>query len=614
MRWLLPVLVFAFTSDASGAGQWSAGQPSPVVRFEGAAAVVNDRLYAFGGFSEALGAQTSVHQFDPGSGQWSARAPMPRAVTHVQAAVIGTRVYLAGGFEGTNPGVAVADVLSYDTVANQWSSTEIPDLPAPQASAGFVALGTRLHYLGGLLADRCTDTTGHLVFDTAIPALGWTSRAAMPETRNHFQAVVLDGRIYVLGGQRGHDCGNTNLTSAHVYDPGTNQWSALAPLPAERSHFEMSVFAWNGRIVLGAGVSNTVLNVATVFAYEVANDRWVRWPDLPSARRSPILQRIGSQLIYTVGAGGPGGITGMADLSVNAVRTDVPRVLFVRGADRSGGFTEAMDDAQRTANLGDVDDFTTGPNRAWGELRATLESEGFLVTQVKETAETPSGPAAGLPAPLATLGLSSYATVVMGSNNAPYGAPAVDVLEAYVRDGGGALFISDANFGSDWSDAPTSDQAFLTRFGVTMNQDHGTYALTRAGADFVVPAHPILAGVDAFDGEGVSPAFASAAVAGVQTTVVVRAKDQTRVNAPPFGPQNLGALRPVTASDAALLAGIAGNGRFAVHLDRNTFFNTGGVGSDITRFDNRTYAINLFGWLAQSNGPPPLFADGFESP
>ncbi len=614
MRGAVPLLALLIAADAVGAGQWVAGQSSPVVRFEGAAAVVGNRLYAFGGFADGLGAQTAVDVYDPATGQWSPLTPLPRAITHVQAATIGTRVHLAGGFEGTSPGVAIADVLSYDTQSNQWSTGEIPDLPAPRASAGFVALGTRLHYLGGLQADRRTDTTDHLVYDTANPGPGWIASAPMLETKNHFQAVVLGGRIYVIGGQRGHDGGNTNLTSAHVYDPGSKQWAAIAPLPEPRSHFELSIFTWNGRIVLGAGVSNTVPNVASVFAYDPASDRWTRWPDLPAARRSPILQRIGTQLIYATGAGGAGGITGMANLYLNDVRTDQPRVLFVRGADRSGGFTEATNDAERTANLGDIDDFATGPNRAWGELRATLESEGFAPSQVNEIPETASGPAAGLPVAIESLPLETWAAVVLGSNNAVYAAPAVDALETYVRNGGGALFISDANFGGDWADAPGSDQAFLDRFGVTMNQDNGTYSLTRTGGEFSVPTHPILAGVDGFDGEGVSPAFASASVPGVQTTVVVGAKDQTRVNAPPFGPQNLGALRPVTPADAALLAGTAASGRFAVHLDRNTFFNTGGVGSDITRFDNRTYAINLFGWLAQSNGPPPLFADGFESP
>jgi len=50
-------------------------------------------------------------------------------------------------------------------------------------------------------------------------------------------------------------------------------------------------------------------------------------------------------------------------------------------------------------------------------------------------------------------------------------------------------------------------------------------------------------------------------------------------------------------------------GRIAGHFDRNTFFNTNGAGTDITRFDNLQYALNLFAWLANDD---QLFADSFE--
>jgi hypothetical protein len=38
-----------------------------------------------------------------------------------------------------------------------------------------------------------------------------------------------------------------------------------------------------------------------------------------------------------------------------------------------------------------------------------------------------------------------------------------------------------------------------------VQQDNGVYALSRAGGDFAKPTHPVLFGVDSFDGEGVSP-------------------------------------------------------------------------------------------------------------
>ena len=89
------------------------------------------------------------------------------------------------------------------------------------------------------------------------------------------------------------------------------------------------------------------------------------------------------------------------------------------------------------------------------------------------------------------------------------------------------------------------------------------------------------------------------------------AKNQTRVNTPPFGNNNRGQTRPVTPLDGVLTVLEPGVGRLAGHFDRNTFFNQNGAGTNINRFDNETYAINLFTWLSDTD-PDVQFRDGFE--
>ena len=281
-------------------------------------------------------------------------------------------------------------------------------------------------------------------------------------------------------------------------------------------------------------------------------------------------------------------------------------VLFVRGADRSGGFLEASNDQERTEQLADVfNSSTANGNHGWAELRQTLEDAGFSVSQITETAENGSGPSDGIAVAFDETDLDGYDVIVFGSNNAVYATAQIDAVDNWVRTGGGALFISDANFGSDWADAPNSDQQFLDRFGLVMNQDNGTYSLRRSAGDFVQPDHPILAGVDQFDGEGVSPI-----VVADSALVVVGARNNTRINHPPFGNNNQGQTRPVDEFDSALVAIDADSGRIAGHFDRNTFFNLNGAGTNINRFDNRSYAINLFTWLAGATDDV-VYADRF---
>lgn len=283
---------------------------------------------------------------------------------------------------------------------------------------------------------------------------------------------------------------------------------------------------------------------------------------------------------------------------VSQSQTGGEHVLFVRGGHRTGGFLEAGNDTQRTEQLADITNFSaSGGNHGWGTLATTLEGAGFVLEQITEGSETTSGPAAGIHIDFETLDLNQYDAIVLGSNNAVYDTAAIDAIEDYIRGGGAVLFISDANFGGNWADASNSDQQFLDRFGWTMNQDQGTYQITRSAGEFLVPDHPIFAGVNAFDGEGVTPIMVGTPGIGVTETILARAEGNTRVNMPPFGSNMQGGSRPTTANDAVLVVADVDDGRIAGHYDRNTFFNQNGAGTNINRLDNSQYAINLFSWL-----------------
>ena len=284
-----------------------------------------------------------------------------------------------------------------------------------------------------------------------------------------------------------------------------------------------------------------------------------------------------------------------------------PTILFIRGAERSGGFLEADNDAERTEQLADIfNTSTSGGNHGWSELRQTLEGAGFDVTQMIEPLEPgapSSGQTQGMGIEFQLLDLFAYDVIVFASNNAFYSSATVDAVEDYIRAGGAAIFISDANFGSDWADASNSDQHFLDRFGLIMHQDQGTYTIS--SNEFLVPDHPIFAGVSSFDGEGVTPIEVGQLTDGVAVEILALAEGQTRLNEKPFGNNNQGPSVPSGPNDAALLCATADFGRVIGHFDRNTFFNLNGAGTNINRLDNQQFAINLFSYAAS-----PVFQAG----
>jgi hypothetical protein len=287
-----------------------------------------------------------------------------------------------------------------------------------------------------------------------------------------------------------------------------------------------------------------------------------------------------------------------------ALAQDDPHILFIRGAERSGGFYEGGGDAARTEQLADINNASTsGGNHGWATLAGTLRDNGFTVSQMIEPLagdDPDSGQTEGAPIDFASMDLSEYDAIVFGSNNATYNSTQADAIEAYLRGGGGAVFISDANFGDDWADASDSDQPFLDRLGLVANQDRGEYSLFRDEGDFLMADHPILTNVDRFDGEGVTPVTVLAEnlwPEGVEIDILAVAQEGLRRNDNDSGNQR-GSEDSPTDRDAVLAAGTIDDGRFVWHFDRNTFFNQNGAGTNINRFDNEQLAINLMEWVS----------------
>ncbi|MBI3767484.1 MAG: hypothetical protein HY271_03195 [Deltaproteobacteria bacterium] len=319
---------------------WSPGRPIPATMLEPAAAVVDGKLYVFGGFVTTaraweFPATTRVNVYDPVADTWSRAADMPAPVTHVNAVVVGHEVWLAGGFEGDEPGRAVASVHRYDAVNDRWSDG--PPLPEPVAG-GTLALvedaarvpRRALHYLGGFAPDRDTTLAVHwaLAFEDAageasdraganvasatetmtVAGSRWEPRAPLPAARGHLASAVVADRLYAIGGQRRHDTNPIDLAAVDAYDARTDTWTAVASLPTPRSHFEAATFVREGRIYVVGGRNNTTslfikgAGLADILVYDPAAERWTELPGLPVGIESAVARPLADRLVVTAGA------------------------------------------------------------------------------------------------------------------------------------------------------------------------------------------------------------------------------------------------------------------------------------------------------------------------
>ena len=92
----------------------------------------------------------------------------------------------------------------------------------------------------------------------------------MPTGRNHVASAVVDDCMYVLGGRP-----PLNLDVVEHYDPATNSWKAVAPMPVARSGFAAVVV---GRRVVVFGGEAGGGTIAPVDAYDADADTWAGLP------------------------------------------------------------------------------------------------------------------------------------------------------------------------------------------------------------------------------------------------------------------------------------------------------------------------------------------------
>src|ERR1700757_886410 len=80
--------------------EWKKAVASPFARVESPTAVIDGKMYLFGGFTDDLGASTHLDVYDPASDSWTRKKDMPVGLTHLNPAVAGKAVWFAGGFKG----------------------------------------------------------------------------------------------------------------------------------------------------------------------------------------------------------------------------------------------------------------------------------------------------------------------------------------------------------------------------------------------------------------------------------------------------------------------------------------------------------------------------------
>jgi N-acetylneuraminic acid mutarotase len=302
---------------------WTTRASAPIGLFEAHGTAVDGKLYVFGGFNTytpQFGATNAAEAYDPATNKWAKLAPMPIMESHTAVATDGTYIYVAGGYP-YNPKTGfqtfgTTDVLRYNIAKNTWSYS-VP-LPAPRGGGELDYLNGTLHYFGGdngtdpRTGDRIPDNT-HWILNLNSAKPQWVASAPLPLPLNHLSSVVLDGKIYSLGGRpTGADQSNP-VADCLVWDPAHPKvWTPVAALLEPRA--VSAAVVYNNKIYLIAGSTTYYQTIATVDVYDPTTNKWTEQTSIPAARFAPVAGVVGDTLIVTTGFSFPQGVRPRGDL------------------------------------------------------------------------------------------------------------------------------------------------------------------------------------------------------------------------------------------------------------------------------------------------------------
>lgn len=157
------------------------------------------------------------------------------------------------------------DIIKYNTESKSWEP--VTQLPEPRHHHAVAVLNGFLYVAGGESVNfEVAPDNKVFRFD---PRNGtWMTVASMANCRQSFQLGVLNGALYAVGGRAGQE---ESLSSVEKYDPASDRWNEVAPLSSPRRC--VAVGCLSGKLYAVGGSGNKVIS-SRVERYSPTENRW----------------------------------------------------------------------------------------------------------------------------------------------------------------------------------------------------------------------------------------------------------------------------------------------------------------------------------------------------
>jgi kelch-like protein 1/4/5 len=238
---------------------WIVKAPMPVRRGQGICGVVNGKIYCIGGnrFRNSAPMDT-VDVYDPNLNQWQRRHKMPTRRQGFDGAVIGDSIYVCGGYFPGHPDFYTDTVEVYNTNRDSWFIRK--SMHYPRVDFGSVSVNGKLYTISGL--NNTTYLNYNEEYDPATDT--WQLKAPIPLARTGLVCVTLGNKIYAIGGNRLGSSGGV-YKRADVYNVIEDNWTLTDSLNIARTYAGATVI--NGYIFVVGGQGQNFQAVTSLEEY-----------------------------------------------------------------------------------------------------------------------------------------------------------------------------------------------------------------------------------------------------------------------------------------------------------------------------------------------------------
>ena len=200
------------------------------------------------------------------SGTWataSSKGFGPRA--WFTSSVVNGKIYVIGG---ANDSATLGTLQVFNPSTNTWSTPATTGSFTSRFALASSTLNGKIYVLGGSTIDEKPEhmTNALEVFNPSTNTWSTPTTTGTFTPRNILSSVVLNNKIYALGGFNGKD----DLNTLEIFDPSTNTWSTPVTTGTFKARGAFAAQAVKGKIYVMGGFSNS----GTVQVFDPKTNAW----------------------------------------------------------------------------------------------------------------------------------------------------------------------------------------------------------------------------------------------------------------------------------------------------------------------------------------------------